>query len=57
MMAQEPEQAQQKPPIQIMQSVTIQPKPKFSPDVKIGPSFTDFDMYLTASGITDLTGK
>ena len=42
-------------------SVTINPMPELSPDVKIGTSLmtrwsnwqSDFEMYLTASGITD----
>ena len=57
----EKNQAQQPAPVQIMQSVTITPMPEFSPDVKLGTSIatrwnnwqTDFEMYLTASGITD----
>ena len=60
-MAQEAEQPHHQPPVQIMQSVTINPMPEFSPDVKIGTSLAtrwsnwqaDFEMYLTASGIID----
>ena len=44
-----------------MQSVTINPMPEFSPDAQIGTSLatrwsnwqSDFEMYLTASGVTD----
>ena len=60
-MTDEAEQPQQQPAVQIMQSVTINPMPEFSPDAKIGTSLatrwsnwqSDFEMYLTASGITD----
>ena len=60
-MLQEAEQPQPQLPMQIMQSVTIYPMPEFSPDAKIGTSLatrwsnweSDFEMYLTASGITD----
>lgn len=52
---------QQQPQVQIMQSVTINPMPEFSPDAKVGTSLatrwtnwqSDFEMFLTASGITD----
>ena len=52
---------QQQPAVQIMQSVTINPMAEFCPDAKVGTSIairwnnwqSDFDMYLTASGITD----
>ena len=55
------EAEQQQLPVQIMQSVTINPMPEFSPDAKIGTSLatrwnnwqSDFERYLTASGITD----
>ena len=48
-----------------MQSVAITPMPEFCPDAKLGTSLatkwnnwqSDFDMYLTASGITDPTRK
>lgn len=51
----------QQPQVQIMQSVTINPMPEFSPDAKLGTSLntrwnnwqSDFEMFLTASGITD----
>ncbi|CAB3996492.1 PREDICTED: uncharacterized protein LOC107336737 [Paramuricea clavata] len=51
----------QQPAVQIMQSVTITPMPEFCPDAKIGTSLStrwnnwqsDFEMYITASGITD----
>ena len=51
--------------VQIMQSVAITPMPEFCPDAKLGTSLatkwnnwqSDFDMYLTASGITDPTRK
>ena len=54
-------QPQQQPAVLIMQSVTINPMPEFSPDAKIGTSLatrwsnwqSDFEMYLTASGITN----
>ena len=57
----EENQAQQPAPVQIMPSVTITPMPEFNPDAKLGTSIatrrnnwqTDFEMYLTASGITD----
>jgi len=60
-MTDEAEQPPQQPAVQIMQSVTINPMPEFSPDAKIGTSLatrwsnwqSDFEMYLTASGITD----
>ena len=63
-MAEKPDQPQQ-PPIQIMQSVTINPTPEFSPDAKIDTSLAigwnnwqaDFEMYSTASGISDQTSK
>ena len=49
----------------IIQSVAITPMPEFCPDAKLGTSLatkwnnwqSDFDMYLTASGITDPTRK
>ena len=52
---------QQQPAVQIMQSVTINPMAEFCPDAKVGTSIairwnnwqSDFDMYLTGSGITD----
>ena len=52
---------QQQPAVQIMQSVNINPMAEFCPDAKVGTSIairwnnwqSDFDMYLTASGITD----
>ena len=48
-----------------MQSVTITPMPEFSPAAKLGTSITtrwnnwqtDLEMFLTASGITDLKRK
>ena len=51
--------------VQIMQSIAITPMPEFCPDAKLGTSLAtkwnnwqcDFDMYLTASGITDPTRK
>ena len=57
----EENQAQQPAAVQIMQSVTITPMAEFSPEAKLGTSIatrwnnwqTDFEMYLTASGITD----
>ncbi len=60
-MTEEAEQPHQLPPVQIIQSVTINPMPEFSPDAKIGTSLatrwsnwqSDFETYLTASGITD----
>ena len=60
-MLEEAEQPQPQLPVQIMQSVTINPMPEFSPDAKIGTSLatrwsnwqSDFEMYLTASGVTD----
>ena len=56
---------QPQPTVQIMQSVAITPMPEFCPDAKLGTSLatkwnnwqSDFDMYLTASGITDPTRK
>ncbi|CAB4039327.1 Retrovirus-related Pol poly from transposon, partial [Paramuricea clavata] len=56
----EPQPLQQ-PAVQIMQSVTITPMPEFCPDAKIGTSLStrwnnwqsDFEMYITASGITN----
>ena len=53
--------APQQPALQIMQSATINPMAKFCPHAKVGTSISirwnnwqsDFDMYLTASGITD----
>ena len=47
--------------VQMAQSVTIQPMPEFRPDAKVGASLatrwinwqSDFEMFLTASGITD----
>ena len=52
---------QQQLAVQIMQSVTINPMAEFCPDAKVATSIairwnnwqSDFDMYLTASGITD----
>ena len=60
-MNEEAEQQPQQVPVQIMQSVAINPLPEFSPDAKIGTSLatrwsnwrSDFEMYLIASGITD----
>jgi hypothetical protein len=61
----EPQPLQQ-PAVQIMQSaVTITPMPEFCPDAKIGTSLStrwntwqsDFEMYITASGITDSKRK
>ena len=51
--------------VKMMQSVAITPMPEFCPDAKLGTSLatkwnnwqSDFDMYLTASGITDPTRK
>ena len=45
--------------------IHIQPMPEFNPDAEIGASLatrwqtwiTDFEMYLLASGITDVTRK
>ena len=56
---------QPQPAVQIMQSVAITPMPEFCPDAKLGTSLatkwnnwqSDFDMYLTASGVTDPTRK
>ena len=56
---------QPQPTVQIMQSVAVTPMPEFCPDAKLGTSLatkwnnwqSDFDMYLTASGITDPTRK
>ena len=55
------EAAPQQLVVQIMQSVTINPMAEFCPDAKVGTSIairwnnwqSDFDMYLTESGITD----
>ena len=63
MSADEGEIPQQQPTVQIMQSIAITPMPEFCPDVKIGTSLatkwnnwqSGFDMYLTASGITDMS--
>ena len=52
---------QQQSALQIMQSVNINPMAEFCPDAKVGTSIaiswnnwqSDFDMYLTAIGITD----
>jgi hypothetical protein len=60
----EPQPLQQ-PAVQIMQSVTITPMPEFCPDAKIGTGLStrwnkwqsDFEMYITASGITDSERK
>ncbi|CAB4007251.1 Hypothetical predicted protein [Paramuricea clavata] len=60
----EPQPLQQ-PAVQIMQSVTITPMPELCPDAKIGTSLStrwnnwqsEFEMYITASGITDLKRK
>ncbi len=51
--------------VQMAQSVTIQPMPEFRPDAKVGASLatrwinwqSDFEMFLTASGITDAKRK
>ena len=56
--------APQQQPVQVVQmaqSVTIQSMPDFCPDAKVGASLatrwinwqSDFEMFLTASGITD----
>ena len=55
------EAAPQQLVVQIMQSVTVNPMAEFCPDAKVGTSIairwnnwqSDFDMYLTESGITD----
>ncbi len=49
------------PVIQMAQSVSIQPMPVFHPEAEVGASLAtrwknwiaDFDMFITASGITD----
>ena len=51
----------QQTPVQMLQSVTIQPMPKFRPDAKVRASITtrwnnwqsDFEIFLTTRGITD----
>ena len=51
--------------VQMAQSATIQPMPEFRPDAKVGASLatrwinwqSDFEMFLTASGITDAKRK
>ena len=51
--------------IQIMRQSVTTPMPEFFPDAKIGTSLstrwnnwqTDFEMYITASGIMDSKGK
>ncbi|XP_028412526.1 uncharacterized protein LOC114535409 [Dendronephthya gigantea] len=61
--AEENEQPQQT--MQVMQSIAITPMPEFRPYAKLRTSIatkwnnwqSDFDMYLTASGITDSTIK
>ena len=57
----QPAQQQAVQVVQMAQSVTIQPMPEFRPDAKVGASLatrwinwqSDFEMFLTASGITD----
>ena len=59
----EPPQPQQT--VQIMQSIAITPMPEFCPDAKVGTNIvtkwnnwqSDFEMYITGSGITDPTRK
>ena len=51
--------------VQMAQSVIIQSMPDFCPDAKVGASLatrwinwqSDFEMFLTASGITDAKRK